>query len=187
MREGPHPRPYLGFSSATGYARRVRPLRLAMTTVAMVVLVVGATSAAASPDATSPLVGTWRTGVISQSDAQATLRRYGLAKWAARFRRETPFTQPIALILTIRGGEWNLYGKPRGKSRFKIDYDAEYVVKGATVDKIHKSGFTTLGWSVKGRVLRLRWLKTTESPYRGIPDVVFQRALYMTRNFVRQS
>lgn len=162
-------------------------LRLAMTTVAMVVLLVGATSAVASSDATSPLVGTWRTSVISQSDAEATLRRYGLSKWIARFRRETPFTEPMTLILIIRRGEWNLYGKPRGKSRVEIDYDARYVVKGATVNKIHATGFNTLGWSVKGRVLRLRWRKTTEPPYRGIPDVVFQRALYMTRNFVRQS
>ena len=48
------------------------------------------------------------------------------------------------------------------------------------VDKIHWTGKTTLRCSVKGRKLTLRWLKTNEPPYRGIPDKVFQYALYMT-------
>ena len=91
----------------------------------------------------------------------------------------------MSLILVITPREWDLYGKPKGKPRVEIDYDAEYVVKRGTVDKIHSTGFTTLGWSVKGRKLMLRWLKTTEPPYRGIPDKVFQYALYMTRNFSR--
>jgi len=75
--------------------------------------------------------------------------------------------------------------KPRGKPRFEEDYDAEYVVKGNTVDKIDSTGFTTLRWSITGRTLNLRWLKTTEPPYMGIPDKVFQYALYMTQSFTR--
>ncbi len=39
--------------------------------------------------------------------------------------------------------------------------------------------------SVKGRKLTLRWVSTTEQPYMGIPDKVFQYALYMTRTFSR--
>ena len=101
------------------------------------------------------------------------------------FRRETPFTEPIALILVIRTGDWDLYGKPKGKPRFEIDYDAAWRVRGRTVDKIHSTGFTTFRWSVSGGALTLRWLGTTEPAYEGIPDEVFQRALYMTRKFSR--
>jgi hypothetical protein len=142
-------------------------------------------SAGALSEATAPLVGTWRTEPISQADAEVTLRRYRLSKWIAAFRRQTPFTEPMALILVVSPTEWDLYGKPKGKPRVEIDYDARYAVKRGTVDKIHSSGFTTLGWTVNGRKLTLRWLKTTEPPYMGIPDKVFQYALYMTRKFTR--
>jgi 2-polyprenyl-6-methoxyphenol hydroxylase-like FAD-dependent oxidoreductase len=59
--------------------------------------------------------------------------------------------------------------------------------EGHTVDKIHSGGVTTLGWSVNGRKLTLRWLKTTEPSYMGIPDKVFQYALHMTQNLTRAS
>jgi len=123
--------------------------------------------------------------MISQADAEGTLRRHGLSKWIAPFRRETPFTEPMSLILVVTPRQWNLYGKPKGKPRVEIDYNAKYVVKGSTLDKIHSTGFTTLRWSVKGRTLTLRWVKTTEPPYAGIPDKVFQYSLYMTRTFSR--
>jgi hypothetical protein len=148
------------------------------------VLSVGAPAVALSATK-APLVGTWRTDTISQADAEVTLRRHGLSKWIAVFRRQTPFTEPISLILVITPKEWDLYGKPKGKPRVEIDYDARYVVQQSTVDKIHSSGFTTLRWSVTGRKLTLRWIKTTEPPYMGIPDKVFQYALYMTRDFSR--
>ena len=160
-------------------------MRLAGITIVLAGLVAAAAPAATSSEAKSPLVGTWRTGVISQSAAEATLRKHGLSKWIPRFRRETPFTEPMALILIVTPAEWDLYGKPTGKPRVPIDYDAGVVVERNTVDKIHSSGLTTLHWSVQGHKLTLRWLKTTEPPYKGIPDKVFQYALYMTQSFGR--
>ncbi len=160
-------------------------LRLAVTAGMASVLAAGASAAALSETKSPSLVGTWRTSIVSQADAEVTLRRHGLSNWIAPFRRQTPFTEPMSLILVITPKEWDLYGKPKGKPRVEIDYDAKYVVRGSTVQKIHSSGFTTLRWSVKGRRLALRWVKTTEPPYMGIPDKVFQYALYMTRNFSR--
>ena len=134
-------------------------------------------------EAGSP-AGTWHTSEISRTDAEATLRRYGLGKWIKRFRHQTPFTEPIALLLVIRRGDWDLYGKPKGKPKFAIDYDAEWWQPGGrTVRKIHGTGVTTFRWSVSSKALTLRWLKTTEPDVMGIPDEVFQRALYMTRKF----
>ena len=142
--------------------------------------------AASSIEGSASLAGTWHTGEISQADAEKTLRRYGLAKWIKRFRRETPFTEPIALLLVIRGDDWDLYGKPKGKPRFGIDYDAKWWRPDSrSVRKIHGTGVTTFRWSVSGRALTLRWLETTEPDVMGIPDEVFQRALYMTRTFSR--
>lgn len=162
-------------------------LKSAGTAVVLSVLLAIAAKADASAGAHSPLVGTWRTALITPAESEATLRRYGLGKWIPRFRTETPFTEPMALILVITPIEWDLYGKPKGKPRVEIDYDAEYNVKGNTVEKIHSTGFTTLRWSVRGPKLTLRWLKTTEPPYMGMPDKVFQYALYMTKSFARAS
>ncbi len=148
------------------------------------VLAAGA-SATATAESASSLVGTWRTSIISPADAERTLRQHGLQKWIAPFRRQTPFTEPMSLVLVITPKEWDLYGKPKGKPRVEIDYDARYAVRGNAVDKIHSSGSTTLRWSVKGRKLTLRWVSTTEQPYLGIPDKGFQYALYMTRTFSR--
>jgi hypothetical protein len=143
--------------------------------------------APASSTATVSLAGTWRSSMITGADANATLRRHRLGKWITRFGEQGLFAEPIALILVLRPGDWDLYGKPNGKPRFAIDYDAEWHVNGRTVDKIHATGVTTFRWSVSGGVLRLRWLRTTEPPAAGIPDEVYQRALYMTRGFTRQS
>ena len=162
----------VGFALAFGVV--VFSLILAVTTPA------GASSAAGSR-----LEGMWRTATISQADAEATLRRVGLAKWIPQFRPNTPFATPTTLVLTIKGGKWDLYGKPQGKPREPIDFNAKYVIRGNTVEKIHKSGSTTLRWSVNQNVLTLRWLKTNEPAFAGIPDVVFQKALYHTKKFTR--
>ena len=141
----------------------------------------------AAAGATSRLDGVWRTGPISPRDVAATLRRDGLAKWIERFRPVSPIADSTTLILDLHDGEWDLYGKPRSGPREEIDYDAEYVVKGDRVTKIHATGATEYRWSVDGDALELEWLSTTEPPHLGIPDEVFGRALYMTQLFMRQS
>jgi hypothetical protein len=162
-------------------------LRLLGATVVVAVTLTAVASAAVASETQSPLVGTWRTGVISQAKAEATLRRSGMAKWISRFRSQTPLAAPMAMVLVISAKEWDLYGKPKGKPRVEIDYDADYVVRGNTVEKIHSTGSTTFRWTVKGRKLTLRWLRSTEPPVTGIPDKVFQYSLYMTQSFTRST
>ena len=95
--------------------------RLAVVAGVMASVLAAGASAALS-ETKSPLVGTWRTNIISQADAEVTLRRHGLSKWIAPFRGETPFTEPMSLILVVTPKEWDLYGKPKGKPRVEIDY-----------------------------------------------------------------
>ncbi len=184
--------------------RRVYLPRITLAALSVAVLLIGcgsdedastSTSKAQTPtatqtaaaDATAPLEGTWQTGSISPRDVAATLRRDGLAKWIERFRPITPIADSTTLILDLHDGEWDLYGKPRSGPREEIDYDAEYVVKGDKVTKIHATGETRYRWSVDGNTLELKWLSTTEPPVQGVPDEVFGRALYMTQPFMRQS
>lgn len=138
-----------------------------------------------SLEALSPLEGTWRTGPISPRDAEATLRQFGLAQWIEPFRPVAPFGADIVLILDI-GEEWDLYGMAKGQPREEIDYDADYRVRGDKVDVIHSAGFNTFRWSVDGDTLTLEWLSTTIPSSSGIPEDVFQRALYMTEAFVKK-
>jgi hypothetical protein len=134
----------------------------------------------------SELEGAWQTGVVSQSDMEAAVRRNGLAEWIKKFRPVTPFADDSVLILDLHEGEWDLYRQPIGGVREEIDYDAEYVVERNEVRKIHATGETTYRWSVQGDTLTLEWLKSTEPPVEGVPDQVFSTALYMTTDFERQ-
>jgi hypothetical protein len=140
----------------------------------------------ASSESASPLEGTWRTAPISPPDAEATLRRYGLEKWIKPFRPLMPFEANTTLILDLHEGEWDLYGESADGRREEIDYDAGYVVEGDKVEKIHYTGVTTYRWSMDGDTLTIEFLETTEPPIEGVPDEVFSRALYMTREFERQ-
>lgn len=137
----------------------------------------------ASPTA-SALEGTWRTEPISLSDAEATLRKHDLEKWIEKFRTDPPFEGDTVLILDVKD-QWNLYGESDGGPRQEIDYDADYRIDGDTVEVIHSTGSTKHRWSVDGDRLTLEWLSTTQPPYNGVPDEVYQRALYMTAEFTR--
>jgi hypothetical protein len=134
----------------------------------------------------SRLEGTWKTGPISPRDVDATLRRYDLAKWTRRFRPISPIPTTTILLLHLKDGKWDLYGRPTTGPRQEIDYNATYVVKGDEVEKMHATGTTTYRWSVNGKTLTFEWLRSTEPPTKGIPDEVFSRALYMTQPFARQ-
>jgi hypothetical protein len=140
-------------------------------------------AAKSSPPAPA-LEGTWRTEPISLSDAEATLRNNGLGKWVKKFKIDPPFQGETVLILDVKD-EWDLYGETDGGPREEIDYDADYTVDGDTVEVTHSTGSTTHRWSVDGDRLTLEWLSTTQPAYNGVPDEVYQRALYMTAEFTR--
>ncbi len=135
--------------------------------------------------AASPLEGTWSTEPISLRDAEATLRRQGFGKWIEKFHKIPPFSKVTVLQLSIEDGQWNLYGESEG-GREPIDYDAEYEIAGDTVTFHHSDGSNTHRWTVDGDTLSLEFVKSTLPAYHGIPDEVFQRALYMTEGFTRQ-
>ena len=146
------------------------------------------TSAPATSEAPaeSGLEGTWRTTSVAPRDAEATLRRQGFAKYIDDFRANAPFSTDTVLILSIEKGQWNLYGESDGQ-REPIDYDAEYKIDGDTVTFEHSDGTNTHRWTVDGDTLSLEFVTGTMPEYEGIPDEVFQRALYMTKPFTRQN
>jgi hypothetical protein len=139
-----------------------------------------------SEQAASRLEGTWQTGPITPRDVEATLRRHDLTNRIKRFRTNSPISEPTILILHLKDGEWDLYGKPATGPRQNIDYNAKFVVKGHEVEKIHATGVATYRWAVNGSSLTFAWLRDTEPPSKGIPDRVFSTALYMTQPFERQ-
>ena len=146
-----------------------------------------ATSEAPTSDApaVSPLEGIWRAGPISLKETEATVRRFGLGRWVQNYRDNAPFLRDTALTLTIGNGAWDLYGTSEGGQPEPIDYDAEYEIAGDSVVFHHADGSNTYRWEVDHDVLRLQFVDSTMPAYRGVPDEVFQRALYMTATFTR--
>lgn len=135
----------------------------------------------------SPLEGSWRAGPVSLEETEATLRRHSLGRWVKEYRANAPFAGDTVLTLTIEGHAWDLYGESGGGQPEPIDYDAEYEIDDDTVVFHHSDGSNTYRWEVRGDTLRLHFVRSTLPGYQGIPEEVFQRALYMTQPFRRQS
>ncbi len=143
-------------------------------------------SSASEATTTSPLEGAWQAGPISLEQSEDTIRRDGLGRWVDDYRANAPFSGDTVLTLTIEDGAWDLYGESDGGPPEPIDYDAEYEIDGDTVVFHHSDGSNTYRWEVADETLRLHFLESTLPGYMGIPDEVFQRALYMTTAFTRQ-
>ena len=137
--------------------------------------------------AVSPLEGSWQAGPLSLKDTEATIRRYGLGRYVEDYRENSPFFgDDTVLTLTIENGAWDLYGQSGGGEPVPIDYNAEYEIDGDTVVFHHSDGSNFYRWQVDEDALTLHFVRSTLPGYRGIPDEVFQRALYMTATFTRQ-
>ena len=134
----------------------------------------------------SPLEGSWQAGPVSVEETVATVRRAGLGRWVRDYRANAPFRGATELSLTIEAGAWDLYGTSGGGQPEPIDYDADYEIDGDTVVFHHSDGSNTYRWRVQDNKLTLQFVRSTLPAYRGIPDEVFQRALYMTETFTRQ-
>jgi hypothetical protein len=143
-------------------------------------------AAESATEEAAELAGTWRTSLVTIDEMTRTLREQGLGEWVARFEQNAPISgTPTALVLETRDGDWDLYGQPRGGQREEIDYDAQFEVDGNKVVVSHEGDSNTYRWAVEGEALKLTWLDTTYGRNRGIPEQVFQRALYMTADFRR--
>ncbi len=144
------------------------------------------TSATSEAPAAPALEGLWQAGPIALKETQAALRRHGLGRWVDEYRANAPFRRDTVLTLTIENGAWDLYGASGGGQPEPIDYDAEYEIDGDTVVFHHSNGSNTYRWSIVDDTLSLEFVRSTLPAYRGIPDEVFQRALYMTEVFTRE-
>jgi hypothetical protein len=201
----------LGIGSAGHADRREVSMRLPRTVVIFATLFVGAAmfaacgddddsdtesaatqtstteaTTAAQSDEAGALAGTWRTKPLAISDMTKTLRRHGLQKWLAGFAKNAPISDAsTVLILEVGDGRWDLYRQEQGGTREPLDFDAQLEVDGDTATASHEGDSNTYVWSASGDVLELTWLETTYPPHKGIPEEVFQRALYETADFRR--
>ena len=173
----------------------IRTTSLVLVVLASVLLAGCGSDGGTSPDkpsaspskAAAPLAGNWRTKEpVSPSDAEATLRKHGLEKWIKKFETESPIQSDTVLVLEVTG-QWDLYMEPKDSPREEVDYDADYKFRGNEVEVIHSDGSTIYEWAVDGDTLTFEWQSTTLPGYNGIPDEVFQRVLYMSSEFIRDS
>lgn len=146
-------------------------------------------SAAPSAEGGSPLEGSWRTEAVTLENMEETLRTAGLHEWLQPFRAlpedEIPHGSNV-FVLTIQDGRWDLDRIRDGGTAFPIDYGHAYEIDGDTVTvSLGDGAFNRYRWLVDGDVLRLEWIETNLGPYRGIPEEVMQRAIYMSAPFER--
>ena len=132
------------------------------------------------------LIGTWRTGPITPADAEATLASNGLDEWVDEFTPISPLAASPSLVLEIGDG-WDLSTESADGALLPIDYDATYEVAGDEVPVSHTEGSNTYRWAVEGDGLTREWPRTTLPDFQGVPEEVFQRALYQTAEFTRES
>jgi hypothetical protein len=148
-----------------------------------------------------PLGGVWRTDPITVDDMSRTLRKHGLAKWIRRFEQQAPIGKtptPLSLEIDTRVAfyplDWYLFAEPKTAPKRLIDYrmqdegptgGIQYEQDGDQVVVSHEGDFNAYRWSIDGDNLTLTWEKTTYPRQAGIPEEVFQRALYMTATFKR--
>ncbi len=130
------------------------------------------------------LVGTWRTEPITAAAVDAALRASGLDEWIDDFAAQN-FGQSEPSFLLEIGEEWDMYLEDADGVRTPVDYDAEYDIEGDEVTFHHSEGDYTYRWTVEGDTLTLEFVDTTAGSVGGIPEEVYQRALYETATFTR--
>ncbi len=145
--------------------------------------------AESGPSSTDPadLEGTWETAEpVTLEEMANTLREAGFEESVDGFEQDAPISDaPTTLVLEIADGTWNLSGREEGGPPIEIDFDARYKVEGDRIVVSHEGDSNTYQWEVNGDVLSLGWLETTYPDFKGIPEEVFQRALYTTDDFHR--
>lgn len=133
----------------------------------------------------SPLEGTWRTGNVTAADMTAALSRAGLQKWIQPFRAQAGLAHSNVFLLTLANGVWH-EGWSQDGGPFIDNDDGTYQIAGDTVTNHPQGPSPTYRWSIQGGTLRLTLLRDTGTGPGGVPDEVYQRALYTAAPFQRQ-
>ena len=133
----------------------------------------------------SPLEGTWRTGNVTVADMTAALSRAGLQKWIQPFRAQAGLAHSNVFLLTLANGVWH-EGWSQDGGPFIDNDDGTYQIAGDTVTNHPQGPSPTYRWSIQGGTLRLTLLRDTGTGPGGVPDEVYQRALYTAAPFQRQ-
>ena len=137
-------------------------------------------------NARSGLDGTWTTEPLTLDDMANALRARGLGAWVSGLERNLPVAGGTTrLVLEVRHGRWNLYGDTGGGPPEPIEFDGLVEVDGATAVISHDGYSNIFRWSVDGDALTLTWAATSYPDDRGVPEEVFQTALYMAAGFSR--
>ena len=146
----------------------------------------GTTEAPTTTTEVPALVGTWRTEPLTAAEVEAALTAAGLEDWIDEFSSLSPVASEPALFLDI-GAEWDLYSEDADGNQIPVDYDASYDIEGDEVTFHHSEGDNTYRWTVEGDTLTLEFVGSTLPGVEGIPEEVFQTALYETATFTRVS
>jgi hypothetical protein len=145
-----------------------------------------AADAASDPGTTgsapaSPLEGVWHTKTITADDTRATLTAAGLQKWIQPLMQLGGGSDATYVgTLRVLNDRWILYWSENGGQAEEID-SGRYVIDADSVTITHGTeGSDTFGWSIDSSTLTLTYVSDTIPASDGIPEKVYQIALYQS-------
>jgi hypothetical protein len=131
------------------------------------------------------LEGTWRTSPSSAANVGANLRDAGLGRWTSAFVSRFHLVGGTVFDLSVADGTWRLSSSRQGAPARVVD-TGRATISGDTVVVSHGgSSDDVFQWFVVGPSLRLQFDHTNIGPTAGIPEDVYQRAIYTTEGFTR--
>jgi hypothetical protein len=144
-----------------------------------------ATPQAATPTAGSAVEGTWATQPFGRDAIAGTLTAAGLNEHVQRFFTIDETPNDLVITLRLAAGQWTAY-RAAGSVAASVNDRGTYTVEGGMLlYRPNAGGLNTYRWSITGDRLSLTFVSTTEPPYEGLPNDVFQRAFYTTVPFTR--
>lgn len=143
---------------------------------------------AAASQAADAVEGRWETAPISRSAVETTLGAVGLSQWIEQWIGLSDFQdfrEDAVVTLSLEQGRWTAEVAV-GDDPPQVADAGSFSVEGDTVLYTPNSGgVNTYRWMIDGDQLELEFISTTEPDFAGIPNEVFQRALYTVSPFQR--
>ena len=146
----------------------------------------GRTSTTTAPALSSPLEGTWKTGLLDASDVRAAARAAGAPRAATAMLDVLP-RAPFRVVVVVRGANLETSIKAVGSVPEVLDRES-ISVEGdlVTVRPFAVSATTVHSWAIDGDRLTLDFGSTTEADDdAGVPGEAWQRLLYDSATFTR--
>jgi hypothetical protein len=138
--------------------------------------------------ALTPVDGTWQTDPITTADQARAITSAGFPRrFVDAFLRDQGERRTIRYSITFEDGVFTTHAAADGGANQGLDNGSYEVRDDRLILRPFSGGSTTYRFAVDGDSLSLELLVDTQAPYRGIPDEVFVRGIYLVAPFTKST